>query len=175
MINIVCSHCVVKLWCLWCIDRGLMVSVLYVNVFIWLGLSPKYVIWESALGRSSPIVWKKQKKNIICDLKKISLTLESLRRISFVRYHTCVHACTHKCTHLHADAYRLYICILLHIQDIDNLMSEGNKSRTVAATNMNSESSRSHAVFNVILTQTLTDLQSGVSFHTYILHTALSL
>lgn len=42
-------------------------------------------------------------------------------------------------------------------------MTEGNKSRTVAATNMNSESSRSHAVFSVILTQTLTDLQSGVS------------
>lgn len=42
-------------------------------------------------------------------------------------------------------------------------MAEGNKSRTVAATNMNSESSRSHAVFTVILTQTLTDTQSGVS------------
>ncbi|KAK0163260.1 hypothetical protein PV327_006961 [Microctonus hyperodae] len=48
-------------------------------------------------------------------------------------------------------------------QDIDNLMTEGNKSRTVAATNMNSESSRSHAVFSVILTQTLTDARSGVS------------
>ncbi|XP_018578799.1 kinesin-like protein KIF13B isoform X2 [Anoplophora glabripennis] len=48
-------------------------------------------------------------------------------------------------------------------QDIDNLMAEGNKSRTVAATNMNSESSRSHAVFTVILTQTLTDSKSGVS------------
>ncbi|XP_012274731.1 kinesin-like protein KIF13B isoform X2 [Orussus abietinus] len=48
-------------------------------------------------------------------------------------------------------------------QDIDNLMAEGNKSRTVAATNMNSESSRSHAVFSVILTQTLTDAKSGVS------------
>ncbi|XP_065165638.1 kinesin-like protein KIF13A isoform X3 [Atheta coriaria] len=48
-------------------------------------------------------------------------------------------------------------------QDIDNLMAEGNKSRTVAATNMNSESSRSHAVFTVILTQTLTDIKSGVS------------
>ena len=42
-------------------------------------------------------------------------------------------------------------------------MSEGNKSRTVAATNMNSESSRSHAVFNIILTATLTDVGSGVS------------
>ncbi|XP_049855904.1 kinesin-like protein KIF13A isoform X3 [Schistocerca gregaria] len=48
-------------------------------------------------------------------------------------------------------------------QDIDNLMAEGNKSRTVAATNMNSESSRSHAVFSVVLTQTLTDAKSGVS------------
>lgn len=48
-------------------------------------------------------------------------------------------------------------------QDIESLMSEGNKSRTVAATNMNEESSRSHAVFSVILTQTLYDLQSGVS------------
>ncbi|XP_034249047.1 kinesin-like protein KIF13A isoform X2 [Thrips palmi] len=48
-------------------------------------------------------------------------------------------------------------------QDIDTLMAEGNKSRTVAATNMNSESSRSHAVFSVIVTQTLTDTQSGVS------------
>ena len=42
-------------------------------------------------------------------------------------------------------------------------MVEGNKSRTVASTNMNNESSRSHAVFTVIITQTLTDTQSGVS------------
>lgn len=48
-------------------------------------------------------------------------------------------------------------------QDIEVLMSEGNKSRTVAATNMNEESSRSHAVFSIIVTQTLYDLQSGVS------------
>ncbi|XP_045440257.1 kinesin-like protein KIF13A isoform X18 [Pipistrellus kuhlii] len=48
-------------------------------------------------------------------------------------------------------------------EDIESLMSEGNKSRTVAATNMNEESSRSHAVFNIIVTQTLYDLQSGNS------------
>ncbi|KAG5679191.1 hypothetical protein PVAND_008778 [Polypedilum vanderplanki] len=48
-------------------------------------------------------------------------------------------------------------------EDIDNLMAEGNKSRTVAATNMNAESSRSHAVFTVILTQTLKDTLSGVT------------
>uniref|UniRef100_A0AAQ4NU30 Kinesin family member 13Bb n=1 Tax=Gasterosteus aculeatus aculeatus TaxID=481459 RepID=A0AAQ4NU30_GASAC len=47
-------------------------------------------------------------------------------------------------------------------KDIESLMSEGNKSRTVAATNMNEESSRSHAVFNIILTHTLTDLRSEV-------------
>uniref|UniRef100_W5NGD5 Kinesin family member 13B n=1 Tax=Lepisosteus oculatus TaxID=7918 RepID=W5NGD5_LEPOC len=46
-------------------------------------------------------------------------------------------------------------------KDIESLMSEGNKSRTVAATNMNEESSRSHAVFNIILTHTLKDIQSG--------------
>ncbi|RCN28550.1 kinesin motor domain protein, partial [Ancylostoma caninum] len=38
-------------------------------------------------------------------------------------------------------------------QDICNLMDEGNKARTVAATNMNSTSSRSHAVFTIVLTQ----------------------
>uniref|UniRef100_A0A8C1JPE3 Kinesin family member 13Ba n=1 Tax=Cyprinus carpio TaxID=7962 RepID=A0A8C1JPE3_CYPCA len=48
-------------------------------------------------------------------------------------------------------------------KDIESLMSEGNKSRTVAATNMNEESSRSHAVFKIILTHTLKDLQSGTS------------
>lgn len=48
-------------------------------------------------------------------------------------------------------------------EDIDNLMTEGNKSRTVAATNMNAESSRSHAVFSVVLTQTLIDQLSGVT------------
>ncbi|KAF7647079.1 hypothetical protein LDENG_00177690 [Lucifuga dentata] len=48
-------------------------------------------------------------------------------------------------------------------KDIESLMSEGNKSRTVAATNMNEESSRSHAVFNIILTHTLKDLHSGTS------------
>lgn len=48
-------------------------------------------------------------------------------------------------------------------EDIHNLMTEGNKSRTVAATNMNAESSRSHAVFSVVLTQTLIDAVAGVT------------
>ena len=37
--------------------------------------------------------------------------------------------------------------------EIVNLMDEGNKARTVAATNMNETSSRSHAVFTLTLTQ----------------------
>ncbi|XP_077537872.1 kinesin heavy chain 73 isoform X2 [Haemaphysalis longicornis] len=48
-------------------------------------------------------------------------------------------------------------------EEINNLMTEGNKSRTVAATNMNSESSRSHAVFNITLTCSITDKLSGVT------------
>lgn len=38
-------------------------------------------------------------------------------------------------------------------EDIHQLMDEGNKARTVAATNMNETSSRSHAVFTIIFTQ----------------------
>lgn len=42
-------------------------------------------------------------------------------------------------------------------QEIENLMDEGNKARTVAATNMNATSSRSHAVFTLMLTQKTVD------------------
>ncbi|KAG0720447.1 Kinesin-like protein unc-104 [Chionoecetes opilio] len=38
-------------------------------------------------------------------------------------------------------------------EDIQSLIDEGNKARTVAATNMNETSSRSHAVFTIVLTQ----------------------
>lgn len=37
--------------------------------------------------------------------------------------------------------------------EIDNVLSQGNKHRTKSATNMNAESSRSHAIFQVQLTQ----------------------
>ena len=47
--------------------------------------------------------------------------------------------------------------------DIINLMDEGNKARTVAATNMNETSSRSHAVFSIIFTQRMTDSASGLT------------
>ncbi|CAG8830094.1 21834_t:CDS:2, partial [Racocetra persica] len=43
--------------------------------------------------------------------------------------------------------------IVNSFEDIENLMDEGNKARTVAATNMNATSSRSHAVFTLLLTQ----------------------
>uniref|UniRef100_A0A8C8J274 plus-end-directed kinesin ATPase n=1 Tax=Oncorhynchus tshawytscha TaxID=74940 RepID=A0A8C8J274_ONCTS len=44
--------------------------------------------------------------------------------------------------------------------DIQDLMESGNKARTVAATNMNETSSRSHAVFNIIFTQKKHDMDS---------------
>jgi kinesin family protein 1 len=43
--------------------------------------------------------------------------------------------------------------VVKHYMDIDRLIDEGNKARTVAATNMNETSSRSHSVFTLILTQ----------------------
>ncbi|KAJ9051975.1 hypothetical protein DSO57_1038802 [Entomophthora muscae] len=48
-------------------------------------------------------------------------------------------------------------------RDIENLMDEGNKARTVASTNMNATSSRSHAVFTIILTQTRFDVDAQLS------------
>ncbi|KAF1808637.1 kinesin-domain-containing protein [Eremomyces bilateralis CBS 781.70] len=45
-------------------------------------------------------------------------------------------------------------------QEIENLMDEGNKARTVAATNMNETSSRSHAVFTLTLTQKRHDAET---------------
>ncbi|XP_051990115.1 kinesin-like protein KIF1A isoform X4 [Xyrauchen texanus] len=44
--------------------------------------------------------------------------------------------------------------------DIQDLMDSGNKARTVAATNMNESSSRSHAVFNIIFTQKRQDSET---------------
>lgn len=47
-------------------------------------------------------------------------------------------------------------------EQITQLMDEGNKCRTVASTNMNSESSRSHAVFTIHLTQIVSDMENSV-------------
>ncbi|GAM90512.1 hypothetical protein ANO11243_085560 [Dothideomycetidae sp. 11243] len=46
--------------------------------------------------------------------------------------------------------------------EIENLMDEGNKARTVAATNMNETSSRSHAVFTLTLTQRRHDSETNM-------------
>ncbi|RXG56764.1 Kinesin-like protein, partial [Armadillidium vulgare] len=47
--------------------------------------------------------------------------------------------------------------------DIHDLIDEGNKARTVAATNMNETSSRSHAVFTMVLTQRRHDDTTSLS------------
>uniref|UniRef100_A0A672Z8H9 Kinesin-like protein n=1 Tax=Sphaeramia orbicularis TaxID=375764 RepID=A0A672Z8H9_9TELE len=46
--------------------------------------------------------------------------------------------------------------------DIRDLMDAGNKARTVAATNMNETSSRSHAVFTIVFTQKRRDQLTGL-------------
>ncbi|XP_033151540.1 kinesin-like protein unc-104 isoform X6 [Drosophila mauritiana] len=48
-------------------------------------------------------------------------------------------------------------------QDIHDLIDEGNKARTVAATNMNETSSRSHAVFTIFFTQRRHDLMTNLT------------
>uniref|UniRef100_A0A8C2A4H1 plus-end-directed kinesin ATPase n=1 Tax=Cyprinus carpio TaxID=7962 RepID=A0A8C2A4H1_CYPCA len=47
--------------------------------------------------------------------------------------------------------------------DIADLMDAGNKARTVAATNMNETSSRSHAVFTIVFTQKKYDSETDLS------------
>ncbi|KAI4190255.1 MAG: hypothetical protein LQ346_004959 [Caloplaca aetnensis] len=46
--------------------------------------------------------------------------------------------------------------------EIQHLMDEGNKARTVAATSMNDTSSRSHAVFTIIVTQKRHDVETSL-------------
>lgn len=47
--------------------------------------------------------------------------------------------------------------------DMERLMDEGNKARTVAATQMNETSSRSHSVFTVLLTQKRIDPETQMA------------
>ncbi|XP_018372672.1 PREDICTED: kinesin-like protein unc-104 isoform X10 [Trachymyrmex cornetzi] len=51
---------------------------------------------------------------------------------------------------------------VLSYEDIHDLIDEGNKARTVAATNMNETSSRSHAVFTIFFTQQQQDSITGL-------------
>ena len=57
----------------------------------------------------------------------------------------------------------LSVLAVSSFDQISGLIDEGNKCRTVAATNMNTESSRSHAVFTIRLTHTLSDIEKGFS------------
>ncbi|KAL3474835.1 hypothetical protein BJX99DRAFT_260092 [Aspergillus californicus] len=52
--------------------------------------------------------------------------------------------------------------VVRSFDEIENLMDEGNKARTVAATNMNETSSRSHAVFTLVLTQKRHDSETSM-------------
>jgi kinesin family protein 1 len=47
--------------------------------------------------------------------------------------------------------------------DISRLIDEGNKARTVAATNMNETSSRSHAVFTIMFSQSTYDSMTDLT------------
>ncbi|KAK0862059.1 hypothetical protein LTS02_007425 [Friedmanniomyces endolithicus] len=53
--------------------------------------------------------------------------------------------------------------VVQNFLEIEHLMDEGNKARTVAATNMNETSSRSHAVFTLTLTQRRHDVETNMS------------
>ncbi|KAI1003783.1 Kinesin-like protein [Podosphaera aphanis] len=53
--------------------------------------------------------------------------------------------------------------VVSSFNEIEHLMDEGNKARTVAATNMNETSSRSHAVFTLTLTQKRQDTKTNMA------------
>lgn len=53
--------------------------------------------------------------------------------------------------------------VVSSFNEIEHLMDEGNKARTVAATNMNETSSRSHAVFTLTLTQKRHDVETNMA------------
>ena len=57
----------------------------------------------------------------------------------------------------------LSVCAVSSYDELAALMSAGNAERTIASTNMNAESSRSHAVFTVIYTQTTMDETTKLS------------
>ena len=57
----------------------------------------------------------------------------------------------------------LSVCAVSSYDELAALMSAGNAERTIASTNMNAESSRSHAVFTVIYTQTTMDEATKLS------------
>lgn len=52
--------------------------------------------------------------------------------------------------------------VVSNYDEMMTLMDEGNKARTVAATNMNETSSRSHAVFTLLLTMKRHDADTNL-------------
>ncbi|CAL8104011.1 unnamed protein product [Calicophoron daubneyi] len=52
-------------------------------------------------------------------------------------------------------------CAVRSFKEVNELLDVGNKARTVAATNMNETSSRSHAVFTMVVTQKVEDTKSN--------------
>jgi hypothetical protein len=58
----------------------------------------------------------------------------------------------------------LSVLAVSSFEQINQLMEDGNQCRTVASTNMNCESSRSHAVFTIHLTQIISDMEKSVDF-----------
>ena len=57
----------------------------------------------------------------------------------------------------------LLCCAVSNYKELEKLMDIGTKTRTVAATNMNSQSSRSHAVLTLLFTTTTHDEMTSLS------------
>jgi kinesin family protein 1 len=83
-----------------------------------------------------------------------------------VREHPLLGPYVEDLTKLAVQTYQVRLASLparLSVQDISDLMDEGNKARTVASTNMNETSSRSHAVFTLVFTQKRHDQETNMS------------
>ena len=53
--------------------------------------------------------------------------------------------------------------VVKQYMDVDRLIDAGNQARTVAATNMNETSSRSHSVFTLLFTQKRHDIATDLN------------
>ena len=85
-----------------------------------------------------------------------------------VREHPLLGPYVEDLTKLAVQSYQVRFCSTLQTsqyssQDISDLMDEGNKARTVASTNMNETSSRSHAVFTIVLSQKRHDAETHIN------------
>ena len=55
----------------------------------------------------------------------------------------------HSCANSHFDFQDLSVFMVNNADDMDKLMTMGNRNRSIGATNMNALSSRSHAIFSI--------------------------